>query len=762
MAKRVIGFTRKVVGPEGGWRRRWVVLFALVMMIGAGLSIVRAVHDTGAFQLDGDASSSTSAIAFPPGFPTGADDWDKVCNEVTGAGLAGCGTTATPTGASAVAWSTDNIIGNGPSPNATIFTGGGSKDPIDINSWAWKDGAGGLPDKDNLLHAFASRYSLPPTDPATNPIAPCPNGAGGPGQPPFDSTKPCVVLYFGSDRLDNSGDAQQGFWFLQNPVSVGVDTNGDGIPDASCPQKVGGATGFCDPATGAPATHRSGDVLVISDFSNGGGTSTITVYKWDPTCTAANKPDASCGDTNLRLLANLTGPPANCATAGPSDVACGLVNPNLITMPWSFTDKSGTPNNGALNGEFFEAGINLSVLNLQGECFSTVGSETRSSTSTTAVLKDFVLATFGSCSSGLITTPRDGSGGAILAGGLSIGTGSVSVRDAANVSVGGASTWTGTLTFFLCGPTAVGSPFAACTSGGTQIGSGIAVNNNTVFPVLSDAATLTSAGGYCWRGVFTSGTAGVPNATDASVGECFTVNPVSTTLRTVAGAGPVQLGTPVTDTANLNGTATSPGSPIINGPLGAPAGGTITFKLFGPNDASCTVLAAGFPAAGITVNVSGDGLYGPVSFTPVAVGTYRWGAVYSGAPPNTLGSTGPCTDASEAVLVTDTTSGSSLQKWLPNDHVTVASTGGSALNGSLDITLRTGSCTGPVVYTQPTISLANTASGTSFDTTNTTFVVNAANNATPYFWRIVFASSDSNISGFTKCETTAITINDNP
>ena len=29
--------------------------------------------------------------------------------------------------------------------NATIFTGGGSKDGIDISSWAWKDGAGGLP-----------------------------------------------------------------------------------------------------------------------------------------------------------------------------------------------------------------------------------------------------------------------------------------------------------------------------------------------------------------------------------------------------------------------------------------------------------------------------------------------------------------------------------------------------------------------------------------------------------------------------------------
>ena len=41
--------------------------------------------------------------------------------------------------------------------------------------------------------------------------------------------------------------------------------------------------------------------------------------------------------------------------------------------------------------EFFEGGVNLSELGLGNECFSSVASETRSSTSTTAVLKDFVL-----------------------------------------------------------------------------------------------------------------------------------------------------------------------------------------------------------------------------------------------------------------------------------------------------------------------------------------------------------------------------------
>src|SRR5439155_9658810 len=145
------------------------LLVALLMPSG-----VLAVHGTGRFELDGNATSSTS------------DDWDKVCHQVTGSD---CSTTSNTTGASAVSWTSeqDNL-------SASIFTGGGSKDPIDISSWAWKDGS--VPDKDNLLHAFAARYTLPAS-------ATCPNGTN----PPVGT---CDVLFFGSDRLDNSGDAQQG------------------------------------------------------------------------------------------------------------------------------------------------------------------------------------------------------------------------------------------------------------------------------------------------------------------------------------------------------------------------------------------------------------------------------------------------------------------------------------------------------------------------------------------------------------------------
>jgi len=698
-------------------RRRWGFLLSLAIAASAGVAILVAVHDTGQFQLDGDASTSTQTVPTPPA----VDDWDKVCNEATGGGISGCGTTAVTSGATAVAWTTDNLENTTtPSPNATIFTGGGSKDPQDINQWAWKDGAGGLPDKDNLQHAFAARYSLPPS-------ANCPSG----GAPT------CDVIFFGSDRLDNSGDAQQGFWFFQMPIGLGTNA-------------VGGGTGF----TGL---HQPGDLLVISDFSNGGTTSTITVYKWDPACTATNKPFNYCGDANLHLLA--TSNSASCLTAAPNDAFCGIVNPSTITMPWPFVDKSNTPANGALNGEFYEAGINLSLLGLSGECFATIGSETRSSTSTTATLKDFILGTFGRCSSSLVTTPKDGSGVDIPPGGLSIGTGSVSVTDSANLIVGGAANWNGTLKFFLCGPTALGSPYAPCTSGGTQIGSTLTVNQSTVFPVLSSAATLTSTGGYCWRGEFASNTNGVPSATDASLTECFTVNPVTPIIPTQASPD-VQLGNPVSDLANLTGTASQPGSPVINGPLGAPAGGTITFRLYGPNDATCSN-APVFTSA--PVPVSGDALYFSGNFTPTQVGTYRWIAAYSGNTPNTLATTGLCNAANESVVVNAAPAMTTAQTFTVKDSATITIAAGAGnLQGSLNFKLySTSDCSGGLLFDSGAIAV----SGASPQTRETATTTITAPGQPTLSWLVVYTNTAPNQAGVTSAchtENASLSIDNGP
>ena len=58
-------------------------------------------------------------------------------------------------------------------------------------------------------------------------------------------------------------------------------------------------------------------------------------------------------------------------------------------------------------------------------------------------------------------------------------------------------------------------------------------------------------------------------------------------------------------------------------------------------------------------------------------------------------------------------------------------------------------------------ALSNTASGTTFNTTNETYLVTGANN-TSFWWRAEFTSSDPLLAGVTECEVTTMTIDNNP
>ena len=609
------------------------------------------MNNTGAFELDGTPLSTGAGGAAP-------DDWDRVCEEFAPA--VDCGTTDTTHGATAVSWVAE------PDTSTTIFTGGGSKDPEDPeDSWLWKD-AGGLPDKDNLLHAFAARYSLAPD--ATN----CPAGV-------FPT---CEVLFFGSDRYANDGDALQGFWFFQNEIGLTNTASQGGF-------KFSGH-------------HMNGDLNVVSDFSNGGAVSTIIVNEWDDSCTKAANNDpqpGECAAANLLRLAVSTS--ANCSITNPTAGYCGIVNSADGTVaPWPFTDKKG--NNTYLQGEFFEGGINLSTLGLADRCFASVVSETRSSTSPTATLKDFVLGNFGACDTTLVTTPKAADGTtSIPAGGVSIGTGSVGVKDSAVLTVNGIPTWSGTLKFFMCGPIAAPATCDGTTNVGTQMGSTLNVTEATAQPILSALTTVTSAGRFCWRAEFDSTTDGVPDAADGTSGECFTVNPVTPTLTTQASSS-TALGQPISDTATISGTAKQPtAAPVFNttGTEGAPAGGTITFEAYGPD--SCSTKAFG----PVMVTISGNGTYGgplstpAVSFTPTLAGEYIWVASYSGNSPNTnpVAAT-PCASqpAAEKVIVNN-----SATVTTPHDGSSVVISGPLSI-GTGSVTVRDKAVVTGTATTDPT------------------------------------------------------------
>jgi hypothetical protein len=243
----------------------------------------------------------------------------------------------------------------------------------------------------------------------------------------------------------------------------------------------------------------------------------------------------------------------------------------------------------------------------------------------------------------------------------------------------------------------------------------------------------------------------------ALLDECFTVNAVTPTLSTQAGPG-VLLGSPITDSAALTGTVTQPANPVINttGAAGPAAGGTITFKLYGPGD--CTTLAHTSAA----VAVSGDGNYNTPSpqFVPTAPGTYHWVAQYSGSSPNTLGTThnATCTDPNESVVVEVVpTELTSAQSWVPNDSVTVSAKAGGNLDGKVSFALYpSDDCKGTPVFT-PVERLVSGASPQTVGTANTIAVTASGT----YSWKVSYTSTKSaheDIGG--SChETSALMIN---
>jgi hypothetical protein len=165
-----------------------------------------------------------------------------------------------------------------------------------------------------------------------------------------------------------------------------------------------------------------------------------------------------------------------------------------------------------------------------------------------------------------------------------------------------------------------------------QVGSSATLGTTTTFVgniLALTSITLQTGASLSGRVLAQTGT--VTLASNA-VSVCSLAGlPTPTTLTTQASAA-VQLGGLIHDTATLSG--------------GVAPTGTITFQLFGPNDATCTAA----PAFTSTVTVAGNGSYTSANFTPSVAGTYRWIATYSGDAANAASATA-CNDANESVTV---------------------------------------------------------------------------------------------------------------
>jgi hypothetical protein len=649
-----------------------------VFLLLAGLLAVfatraEAVHDDGIFELDGNATNETKANPIFDG-----DDWDVIyanradeCGSISGGPISVC------------SFSHDAV-------NGSIFTGGGSKDEQEVEtSWQHTDGA--VPAKDDLLDAFAAQYD---------------NGH----------------LYFGADRYATNGDAQIGFWFFHDEISENADGSFSGFH-----------TAHDDNGTPADLTDdENGDILVLSNFSNGGTVPNIRVFEW-------------YGVDDVRLL---PGVPLSslCSPALSGDEACAITSGNGVASPWPFDPKSG-PDNIFSSGAFYEGGIDLEELGFGDDCFSSFLAETRSSTSITATLKDYVLGGFGDCGANVTTQVSSTS--------VSIGTGSVNVSDTASILGTGSGTPpnpTGTVDFYLCGPE---DGITSCDTSGELVAENVGLSDANPAIALSGDVAVTEVGDYCFFADY-SGDDNYPAGGDDGTNECFTVTPAQPAITTTAVAGPVDLGDPISDVAHLSGTATDPD--------GSAADGTITFNLYGPDDATCSG-AAVFTS---TATVSGDGDYNSGDFTPTAPGVYRWIASYDGDSPNTLGVSGACNDEGEASTVNqDQPTLTTNQSWTPQDSTTIVAPAGGALSGTASFALyESADCSGVAVYSQ------NVAvSGATPQTVSTTNpgssgggYTGSASGTTNYSWQVSYDSDNGGQADIpASCvEVTTLTIdNDN-
>ena len=614
----------------------------------------------------------------------------------------------------------------------TTFTGGNTKDHLPISGW--KHTSGASPDKGEILNAFAAK-AIDDDD--------------------------HQILYFGMDRYAVDGSTDIGFWFFQSEVS----TNEDGTFSGE---------------------HQVNDVLILGTFTQGGATSNIRVFKW-----------VDSGGNEQENIEGPTGEFGDCADAN-GDAGCATVNNTTIEVPWNYQFKGASEGGWVPAGGFFEGGVDLTAAGLEG-CFSTFLAETRSSPEITAVLKDFALGDFEACDSELTTTPSDGAGGALVdtndndVPDIEIGTGAdgVNVTDSAELDIKGTSTWSGTLDFYLCGPIDVGE---ICDEGGVLIDSQSVSDADGTDTYTSASANLTEANEidvsyYCWRGEFTSGTEGVPDADDSTLeAECFEVLPVMPELTTQAVdgegdplEGDVPFGTPLYDLASLSGTAHQPGTDgdgdedgnykSINATMDTPAAGTITFTLIGPDDhESCEALATGTGDNPETdVSVEGDDDYMSSGFTPDAPGDYAWQASYSGDSPNTLDRShnDDCDETAENATVQQLQPEmDTAQSFIPNDSATITvGAGAGDLEGEVTFYLFVDNavCDGDANASFGPFDVSAVDGGTDplTDTVETDNVTAYGVSGTTFHWVVVFESdNDAHLDVTSSCgnEHSSITI----
>lgn len=169
-------------------------------------------------------------------------------------------------------------------------------------------------------------------------------------------------IYFFGDRTAVQGNAQIGFWFFLG----GIAPTGTGLVQS-------GFTG----------QNRDGDILAISNFTNGGGAAAPTIYRRQGTTLVEDETITAFVMTNKDKAMQYV--PPGVTTADPTWP---------FTESWTFTPKSDGSAGEYPDPLFFEGYIDFGNVRDANLCFTNFLLETRNSHSLDASLQDFVAGNF--------------------------------------------------------------------------------------------------------------------------------------------------------------------------------------------------------------------------------------------------------------------------------------------------------------------------------------------------------------------------------
>ncbi|MFC3530808.1 hypothetical protein ACFOLG_01280 [Vogesella facilis] len=308
------------------------VCMGLAMMLGT-LTPAAAANVN---QLDMEMDGNIIADSLNPA----PNDWADMYTVTGGIGIP---KTSPPTNFFAPTFSRD--FDPNSNKDSTTFTTG-SKDTLNIGGGGWQCvGSNNVNDKTDVLNAYAVAYKNP-----------------GDGH---------IIIYFAMEVASNEGTKDVGFWFLK-----------DGTVGCTAGTK----------ATNFSGNHQDGDLLIVSEYTKGGGVSTIKAFRWNGGANGSldvNNPVVTGADCK-----NTTG--TICATVNSKALKAGT------DIPWLTKAKQSNPSEPGLTaadldtGMFFEGGIDLTANNLSS-CFSLFMADTRSSATPNSTLFDFTVGDFKLC-----------------------------------------------------------------------------------------------------------------------------------------------------------------------------------------------------------------------------------------------------------------------------------------------------------------------------------------------------------------------------